>query len=1269
MNKFARYFVAAMTVAMVSLSSKATILVYDGVPLGTGGYPAAGGTPKSYTLTHSSIIGFSSGDKWDSSTGVARCFGTDNGLAFPPCFTNDNHNIAPIGGSLGFKDTNNPGTGSVRGTYRKLTPVTPFKDCQTLYFRALIRTDGTVSETVADGGRTGIGFHRATFGGTTSDANLTNDGLWFAFKRSGSNLYPIMRLMGTDYQLSSTAVAQWNTWIFIAKVEVGAGTAGKEVVSAYAARVSTTGNAAYTPDFEWCNLVGTDNSVEVEMIGDSATLNYLGYRGAYQTNNKMVRFDEAAIATELDDIAVATPVSKPSIKDPTMEKISGGYTVGATITTAAATDCGVLAVDENGYATKFSAGSFEMLGTQFSKTVNISELSVDATYEIQVYAENSNGAVTNTVGYIYNGALSLEWVKDADEYKCVPGEVLVSRPSPEYLPLTVNYSITPKTVGTEGTTWEAPQSVTIQPGETSATLTVKPIPDSGISEDITVTVNTAEGNYEDAAQGVDVVIKNLTTPSGYNVWVAMDGSDGLASTASNWSNGAPTSEDKVLFDGDFSSVDCVWDDAATVTVQEFNTTDAFTGKITFGTTFDGSFTSFATTGNMTINGGTLTHKSHTSTYKCDYYRLKLSIGGNLTVGAHGSISARAKGSYCVPTGRAASAYGGSYNGNRAWGSLAEPVSVGTSGHNTGDAAWAGGALWIEVAGAANVNGSISANGIKGQVGDAFAGSGGSIYLRSATLAGSGTISADCEMVDRSSNTRSGAGGRISILLTSGEFTDFPSANITAYAANPSYANVGGCGTVLVRTPAKPNGILYLADRSTRYNSAYGYHPKFNYATDIPNNATWRLDGIVFGYGAILRVANGSTLELPNGLTSVTGGASDASSGILVDGGTLTIPDGNQTISGGWVFEPNQEFTINGDLTLSNSGKVGAMYIYATTTNELRRCRLRVTGNMTVDEGASIYAVQGGYDAANASVPGGTSISVHGGQCGYQSGNKSYGSVFNPQEAGAFGVGTAHHPGSGAVILKVDGTLTMNGKANTDAVWKSGDQRPGAAGTINITAGRLEGTGSMSANGSERAYWYADRNKCGDSAGGRIAVRLTDSGATFSDYWVAHINAMGKTYTGTNGDGGTPAEKAANSASAGTVYLQAGNEAEGAGTIYVRNDNKSTYDAVYTPLPSTKFGGENDVYKKASLVVDGKSIVKLFDSLKMQKLDVATNSGLDLNGKTLTVKNAKIGGDKVPVGKHIVAAGEPSPDFLGLRNTAATDGTLEVVPSCTMVILQ
>jgi hypothetical protein len=226
--------------------------------------------------------------------------------------------------------------------------------------------------------------------------------------------------------------------------------------------------------------------------------------------------------------------------------------------------------------------------------------------------------------------------------------------------------------------------------------------------------------------------------------------------------------------------------------------------------------------------------------------------------------------------------------------------------------------------------------------------------------------------------------------------------------------------------------------------------------------------------------------------------------------------------------------------------------------------------MHVASGAYLRAVRGGYIATGAATVGGDYTSCHGGQCGKSTGNAAYDSFFHPRHPGTFGTDNGRvNVGGGAIRLSVGGTLTLDGVAiATPSVEHACS---GSPGSIDITAARLEGAGRIDANGNSRNY--SDDDSGNSSGGGRIAVRLTGAGETLSDAWIAKINAKGYY---------TSKFAADRSSSAGSIYLQTGDQSEGAGTVIIRNTGHTANNVAFTALPSLKAGGEEDDFRKASL---------------------------------------------------------------------------------------
>ena len=868
-----------------------------------------------------------------------------------------------------------------------------------------------------------------------------------------------------------------------------------------------------------------------------------------------------------------------------------------------------------------------------SITWPISGLVANKTYQVSVLAENASGSDETVAGTLYTGELMLGETTDASENGLVAGTVAVSRNSNDPFPLTVSYTISSSATGAaEGTTWAAPTTITIPAGETTGYLLVTPLLDSSVKEDIEVTVTLAAGNYEmPATVAKTLQIINLVAPSGYNTWVAT--ADGLASVGSNWSAGvAPTASDNVLFDGRFSTANCEWDSAASATVASWTQNADYTGTVEIQTTYaSGAFPLLSIAGNCIVSGGKWTHPANNDS---EAYRLKVSIGGGFTLAAAATVDVTCKG-YAAgkfPSGSGKGVHGGGCGGCGAtYGDPFVPERLG-SGYDTAG----GGAVYLTVSGAAIVNGTITTAASQGATSKTAYGAPGSIYLRAASITGSGYVYA------HNPGGKRCAGGRIALHATA---ADEIGIHVSHMSVEGGFASVrGGSGTLLLRTQSQSHGVLHI-DTPTRTNYFIHGYPFASETTVIPEGQTWTVDGLCFRNSGILTVAPGTTLALPGGFASVTGESRTA--GILYNGGTITSAQSSgETLAGKWTFQANTNYVFTGNVTVRNGASIGGLRLKQTTRYNGRvdyLCDVRVNGNLTVESDGWLNSDFSGYTytkfADNGSYQNCERFGdpyAHGGQI-YLSTNGVYGSILAPAMPGTYGSTddtNTQNLGGGALRLVVDGALTLDGKATS--VGGTSGSGLGTGGSINITAGSLSGSGTMSASGCKATsattafvnmdYMLKNRGVKSASAGGRIAVRLTDAGASFTDHWKANILATGA--LNMNGN----AVFTNGCASAGTVYLQTAAEGEGHGTIYVRNGDQTTNPAM-TPIPSTRWGGERDDLTKASLAIGAAARVKLFENLKMASLDMASGTVLDLNGKTLTVKSAKLGGAKLSLGTY------------------------------------
>ena len=159
-----------------------------------------------------------------------------------------------------------------------------------------------------------------------------------------------------------------------------------------------------------------------------------------------------------------------------------------------------------------------------------------------------------------------------------------------------------------------------------------------------------------------------------NYWKATTATDGeyLASNGANWSAGhAPLVSETVVFDGDFSTLDCTWDAAAPKTVAGWAQSNGYTNSVIFKTTFSDS--AFTISGNASIESGRWTLPTATSEQTSPLYRIKVFVGGTLSVASGASINVSGKAPWATESG---GAYGGSCDSTQAYGNVLEPSDPG-----------------------------------------------------------------------------------------------------------------------------------------------------------------------------------------------------------------------------------------------------------------------------------------------------------------------------------------------------------------------------------------------------------------------------------------------------------------------------------------------------------------------------------------------------------------------------------------------------------------
>ena len=288
---------------------------------------------------------------------------------------------------------------------------------------------------------------------------------------------------------------------------------------------------------------------------------------------------------------------------------------------------------------------------------------------------------------------------------------------------------------------------------------------------------------------------------------------------------------------------------------------------------------------------------------------------------------------------------------------------------------------------------------------------------------------------------------------------------------------------------------------------------------------------------------------------------------------LTVAE-SCSVENGAVLSLTTPCVVSNNVIIRTGGTLTHAAITSAPGALTNRLDLTVCGDLTVEQNAAIDVSEkgftrtcnGGFGKASASG------SSHGGIGG--SGRPAYDSVFAPIHPGSSASsGDPGNNGGGVVRFRVGGTLTLNGRIASNG--GNGNWYVGTGGSIWITAGRLVGGGSVSANSG--SYLVASSSA---SSGGRIAVILTEG--DFSD-WTGAMTAYATAGSTDRPDGAT-----------GTIYLQRRDEEDKCGTVYVggRSYGDVFSDKCTTPFPAVGWDAPED-FEKVKFVISGRASAGFF----------------------------------------------------------------------------
>lgn len=331
-----------------------------------------------------------------------------------------------------------------------------------------------------------------------------------------------------------------------------------------------------------------------------------------------------------------------------------------------------------------------------------------------------------------------------------------------------------------------------------------------------------------------------------------------------------------------------------------------------GTLFDFQTQSYTFCSNLTVKaGGRIAHRAGAA------YFLDLTVPGNLTVETNAFIDATGCGANTSTTTGYPRGYqaGGSFGGlgrdhtianayvTDCWGSIYSPETQGANGNAGGTA---GGRIRLDVKGATQLDGWISANG--GSV-SGGAGSGGSVVFSTGSLTGMGAVTANGGYTWNYSAP--GGGGRIAVTLTDEDaaFEDFGGAIValgnrrdsgTSYFTEPmEHKNAGTSRTV--RSGA---GSVYLR---TAEDGVDAGELIFDQKTTLEKSDEYSLSQI--------------TATMPDkafGKITVRGGA------------RLSVGDGAVVTTSVWSNDAAVAFTPSAKVVLT-ADSIGNAYVYGSTS--------------------------------------------------------------------------------------------------------------------------------------------------------------------------------------------------------------------------------------------------------------------------------------------------------------------------------------------------
>jgi hypothetical protein len=671
------------------------------------------------------------------------------------------------------------------------------------------------------------------------------------------------------------------------------------------------------------------------------------------------------------------------------------------------------------------------------------------------------------------------------------------------------------------------------------------------------------------ALGAFLVGANFLKKPVLAVSVSWDGGgDNLSwSDPLNWSTDTvPTAADAVLVDADI-----------TINLASGTTVDSLVLGNSGGTTspvLNFSYDSVGTSdplvidsGNLEIyGGGKITHSAGNSAV-VGTINIDIQVG-DLIVYSEGSIDVTGKGYYRnngpgmgpYEAGSGYGGYGGSSPaglvGGPSYGSIDNPLDLGSGGYNSSRGGDGGGLIKIVIANDLVLDGTINANGTGGATSSLSAGSGasgGSINISISNLwSGSGSITSNGGNGGTYLHAAGGGGGgRIAIRgYSSKTFSGTLSAIGGDGPANYNGSSIptdGGAGTIFLQPNGKYPDILINNGSNTDVNlggvTPISYTSTSN-TIEISNYSYVQVD-------SILSVINLETKTNSYVIFNENVSATD----MLISGDSKVFIDSDFIISqlldldGGYLDIYNSSnvlcttFNFNGEL-VDNGG--GFSYLESSTlyipsgailygnysrsyTSGLIEGTLTHSPNidaivnkidysfiedLTISSSGSIDVSGKGYiggSGPGAGALGGNYDGSGGGAHGGNGGNGdsgllggiAYDNVINPQDYGSGGGnndGIVGGKGGGLILLNIGGALELEGSilangGNGTTRWGYYSSGGAGGGSINISTNFLNGNGRLEAIGGTAYPSVSDKAYGGGGGGGLIYILYNENNFT------------------------------------------------------------------------------------------------------------------------------------------------------------------------------